>query len=168
MSRLIRALQAAAIFLPVLASGINLAASILLVPRLLESPTPLMLRQWAKNMAFSRVLFPATLYPTAAALYLLAWHFRGGDVRGRLYLAAGLLCSGVGPYTWMVVMPTNRRILGKAEAMKDVALTEEVVEVDGPGREASARWLVDHWGMLNLPRAFMMGLAGALGLVAAV
>ena len=45
----IRAAQAAAIFLSAFSAGTNLSLSYFVVPRLLESPTPLMLQQWRRT-----------------------------------------------------------------------------------------------------------------------
>lgn len=166
----VRTAQATTIFLSAFTCGANLADSFLLIPRILESPTPLMVRQWLRAYSNTKLFFPAVLEPTAVVFYLLAWHFRRGSVSllaapSRLYLAAGLLCQAIGPYTWFVVFPTNRKIMRKVEETSEVALFEEVVEA-GERREESAKWLVDHWGMLNLPRGIMMGVASILGLVA--
>lgn len=172
----VRVAQGTTIFLSAFLSGANLADSFLLIPRILESPVPLMVRQWQRAFNQTRVFFPVLLEPCAALFYLLAWHFRGATpsslqgrlpllTRSKLYVAAGLLCQVVGPYTVVVVAPTNRRIKRKVEQTEGMALTEEVVEKED-AREESARWLVDHWGMLNLPRGIMIGLAGVLGLVA--
>lgn len=172
----IRAAQATTVLLPTFTCGVNFAASFFLVPRLLESPTPLMVRQWLRFYNTASIFYPAMLQPAAAVLFFLSWHFRGmttfgggGSIftRSRLYLCAGLLCLGPGPYTWFVIGPTNKKIMRKIEETKDMSLTEEVVETERQ-REDNAKWLVDHWGMLNLPRGIMMGLAGILGLVAAV
>lgn len=170
----IRAAQAATIFVPVFTCGVNFAASFFLIPRLLESPTPLMVRQWLRFYDVAKIFYPVTLEPAAAVFFFLSWHFRatsnilsGGSVftRSKMYLYAGLLCLGLGPYTWLVMDPTNNKIMRKIEETKDMSLTEEVVEAGGE-REESAKWLVDHWGVINLPRGIMMGFAGVLGLAA--
>lgn len=172
-SPLIRTAQATSIFLSALSCGVNLADSFLLVPRLLESPTPLMVRQWQRSYNITVVFFPSILQPVAAIFYYLSWHFRraggggGASTQSKLYLAAGLLCSAIGPYTWFVVFPTNKKIMRKVEETKDLMATEEVMETNG-ARAESAKWLVDHWGVLNLPRGIMMGVAGILGLVATI
>lgn len=165
---LTRTAQAAAIFLSTFACGANLALSFGLVPRLLESPTPIMVRQWLRTYSNTKYFFPASTYPVVVAFYFLSWHFRGtGGAKAKLYLAAGLLLSCIGPYTRVVIFPTNRKLIAKVEETKDMTLFEEAVEATVQ-REESAKWLVDHWGMLNLPRGIAWGLAGLLGLVATV
>lgn len=172
-SPVIRTAQATSIFLSAMACGVNLADSFLLIPRLLESPTPLMVRQWQRSYNVTVVFFPSVLQPVAAVFYYLSWHFRraggggGAPAQSKLYLAAGLLCSAIGPYTWFVVFPTNRKIVRKIEETKDAPATEEIVETN-VAREESAKWLVDHWGILNLPRGILMGAAGVLGLLATI
>lgn len=152
---ILRLAQTTSITLSLLSSGIALAESFLLIPRLLESPVPLMLRQWRALVTTSSRLFRATTLPAAAAFFLLSW---ACSPRGA-YLGAGLLCGAVGPYTWLVVAPTNRELECRAEGAEGEM---------GVEREASARWLVDHWGVLNLPRGVALGVAGVLGLTAAL
>ncbi|KAI3399767.1 hypothetical protein diail_5563 [Diaporthe ilicicola] len=173
----IRTTQAVSIFLSTLAGGGNLALSILVVPRLLESPTPLMLRQWVNSYRLTRVLFP-TLgnIPGLTYLFLSYHHHRdslsaGAPAKARAYLAASLLCFSVVPYTLALLIPINRKILRKAEEMKGMKAVEgaEVQEEGvGPLGEESAKWLVDHWGMLNLGRGIAWSVAGMLGLAATV
>lgn len=171
----IRLTQAASILLSSLASGGGVALSALLVPRLLESPTPLMLRQWANSHRVTRAVFPA-LGNLSTALYLGLAYAHRARARGLgLYLSAGALCLAVTPYTWAFVLPLNRRILRKAEEMRGLEGkgTEEVdamgLEEEGVGpKEEGAKWLVDQWGVWNLGRGVAWGLAAMLGLAATV
>lgn len=164
----IRATEAASIFLSTLTAGSNLALSILVVPRLLESPTPLMLRQWVNSYRLTRVLFPSLASVTGLSYLFLSYHHHrsAAATKARAYLGAGLLCLSIMPYTAAFVLPTNWKILRKAEEMKDLKAVEGV-EVEEQGEE-SAKWLVDHWGMLNLPRGIVTAFAGILGVAATV
>lgn len=164
----IRATEAASIFLSTLTAGSNLALSILVVPRLLESPTPLMLRQWVNSYRLTRVLFPSLASVTGLSYLFLSYHHHrsAAATKARAYLGAGLLCLSIMPYTAAFVLPTNWKILRKAEEMKDLKAVEGV-EVEEQGEE-SAKWLVDHWGMLNLPRGIVTAIAGILGVAATV
>lgn len=170
----IRTAEAASIFLSTLTAGGNLALSILVVPRLLESPTPLMLRQWVNSYNLTRVIFPALGSLSGLSYLFLSYHHHHSSAaaaKARAYLGAGLLCLSVMPYTWAFIIPTNRKILRKAEEMGPLKAVEGV-EVEeqgvGPRGEESAKWLVDHWGMLNLPRGIVPAVAGILGLAATV
>lgn len=174
-SSAIRTTQAASVFLSTLGAGGNLALSILVVPRLLESPTPLMLRQWVNSYNLTKVLFPTLGSLPGLAYLFLSWHHHhylsAATAKSRTFLAAGLLCLGVLPYTRVFIVPTNRKILRKAEEMKGMKAVEGVeVEEEGVGPlgEESAKWLVDHWGMLNLGRGVAWAVAGMLGLAATV
>lgn len=174
----IRLTQAATILISTLTSGSSLALSTLLTPRLLESPTPLMLHQWSNSHKVTGRIFPV-LGTLSTVLYLsLAHQFRSFSTgtKGRLYLAAGLLCFSVTPYTWAFMIPLNKRILRKAEEMRGLegmgAVEVERMDLEeegvGPRGEEGAKWLVDQWGVWNLGRAVAWGLAGVLGLAATV
>ena len=111
-----RTAQATALFLSAAASGVSLSLSALVIPRLLESPTPLMLQQWARSFHRSRwMVLSATESAAAAYLYL---SYRAGLHRaptGRLYLAAVALCLGIVPYTAVALIPINRKLFGRLE-----------------------------------------------------
>lgn len=170
----IRTAEAATIFLSTLTAGGNLALSFLVVPRLLESPTPLMLRQWVNSYNITKVVFPALGSLSGLSYLFLSYHHHHHSAvasKARAYLAAGLLCLSVMPYTGFLIVPTNKKILRKADEMKGMKAVEGV-EVEekgvGPLGEDSAKWLVDHWGMLNLPRGIVTAVAGMLGLAATI
>lgn len=165
----IRATEAAAIFLSTLTAGSNLALSILVVPRLLESPTPLMLRQWVNSYRRTRIIYPSLASVTGLSYLFLSYHHHrsaAAAIKAKAYLGAGLLCLSIIPYTAAFVLPTNWKILRKANEMRDVKAVEGV-EFEEQGEE-SAKWLVDHWGMLNLPRGIVTAFAGILGLATMV
>lgn len=198
---LIRTAQTTAIFLSASTSGASLALSALLVPRLLDAPAPLMLRQWARAVQTTKKVIPALVGAAAAGYFLLAYRFwpAGPGTAGRTllgvgaggsYALAGLLCVSIMPYTWAVQMPTNRRIYDKmaemgmdeagemrglaggagpswvlAEAAAGAAAALADVSAE---KEQSAKYLVDHWGLLNLGRAAMIAAAGLVGLSASL
>lgn len=165
-----RIAQATSIFLPAFASGASMAHSCLLIPHILESPPPLMLRQWLGSYSSAKVFFPAVLEPTTVVFCLLAWQFcpRGGPLpmRSKLYMAAALLCQAIVPYTLLVVFPTNRKIVRKMDEMVEGETSSTTTGVDS--ERETAKCLVHHWGWLNLPRGIMMAVASILGLVATV
>lgn len=177
----VRLAQGASILLSALASGVSLSLSALLVPRLLESPTPLMLRQWAHT---DRRLV-AAVSPAAAGSYLWLASSRRGRGAGWWYLAAGLLTAGVVPYALVVMAGTNRRLRALAErvaADADVDVDVAAKEGDGGGVEVEVgaeaeaegevkgekgpKYWVDWWGVLNLGRTAMLVAGSVCGLVA--
>ena len=157
----LRAVQAISIFASTTASGASLALSFFLVPRLLESPTPLMLRQWVNSFNVTKKVFPVLGHLAGLSYFYLAY-----KTKSRLFLTAGVLCAGMTPYTFGVIMPTNRKLMAKADEMRSMGATDEVVEIGA--REETAKYLVDHWGILNLPRGLMLAAAGAIGLYASL
>ncbi|KAL2018414.1 hypothetical protein VTK56DRAFT_892 [Thermocarpiscus australiensis] len=173
----IRLTQATALFLSSLASGVSLSLSALVVPRLLESPTPLMLHQWARTFAAGRATMPPAALATAAAYAWLAVKATtttpgvvvgggGGSRAGCYYAAAAALSVGVVPYTWAFMMRTNRRLLGMRDRVVVAGALEAESEEVGAEEEKGAKYLVDWWGMLNLGRAVMLMGASALGFAA--
>ncbi|KAL2184423.1 DUF1772-domain-containing protein [Thermothelomyces heterothallicus CBS 203.75] len=174
-----RLAQATALLLGTLSAGANLTLSAFLVPRLLESPTPLMLRQWVRTYRRGAATVPfAAGLAAAAYTYLYYLGTRGGGsggggaasasalLRARAYLAAGALTIGIVPYTLAVMAGTNselkrmERAVGEvagADAAEGPAGEEEVVVVE----EESAKRLVDWWGVLNLGRGVLL-LAGSI------
>lgn len=161
----IRALQAGAIFASTSAGAAGVALSALIIPRLLESPTPLMLRQWANSFAVTKKVFPGIDGLAGVLYFALAYQF-WGSTKSKLYVLAGGMCLSVFPYTLALVVPTNRKLFKKVEETKMLSATDEVVEP--MKREETAKYLVDHWGILNLPRAVVVGAAGLVGLYASL
>lgn len=66
------------------------------------------------------------------------------------------------PFTLGIVMPTNNKLMRKAEEMSALEKEDEVVEV-GLGEE-TAHKLVDNWGVLNLVGGLMFTGSAVLGL----
>jgi hypothetical protein len=82
-------------------------------------------------------------------------------LRWHLYLASGLLAVGIVPYTQLVIAPTNRKLLAKAEETSTLAVEDTVVEI-GLGGE-TAHKLVDDWATLNVGSSILLGLAAVIG-----
>ncbi|EGZ77216.1 hypothetical protein NEUTE2DRAFT_78435 [Neurospora tetrasperma FGSC 2509] len=147
--------QSLSVLLSASATGASLSLSFFLVPRLLESPTPLMLTQWRRT--YEQTFSTLNRAGAAAALgyLLLAWRFgvrysseilsggRGMQAlklvkRGRMYAVAGaLLVLGMAPYGWVVLGGVERRLVARAEAveraMRQKGVDVEVGELGGGG-----------------------------------
>ncbi|KAK3355148.1 hypothetical protein B0H65DRAFT_544423 [Neurospora tetraspora] len=138
--------QSLSVLLSASASGASLSLSFFLVPRLLESPTPLMLTQWRR--VYEQTFSTLNRAGAAAALgyFLLAWRFgvrytsevvKGGGLqglklvkRGRMYAVAGaLLVLGMAPYGWVVLGGVERRLVARAEAVER-AMRQKGVDVE--------------------------------------
>ncbi|KAK1830342.1 hypothetical protein QBC39DRAFT_354232 [Podospora conica] len=160
----IRLAQATSILLSSSLTGVSLAISAFLVPRLLELPVPLMLLQWRATFhQGSKTMPPAAAAAAALYFYLAAAHRRTD--RGVPYLAAGALSFGIIPYTVAFMMATNRMLEARAARAERVGMLEEVVEeAEGVG----SKYLVDRWGMLNLGRTVMVGVAAVVGALATI
>ncbi len=78
------------------------------------------------------------------------------------YAAAGVLSVGIVPYTFAVLMPTNKKLLEMVEVQGIVELSTRDMKIKEEG-ERSAHQLVDWWGVLNLGRGLMLAGSGLLG-----
>lgn len=100
---------------------------------------------------------------------------------GRVYLTAGLLALGIVPYTRLLMWDTNLELMKKGREMngsawgatansaskgkgKEIEHEEREIAVVTEEQEKGAKYLVDHWGLLNLGRAALVGAAAVLGL----
>ncbi|KAL8392607.1 hypothetical protein RB595_002704 [Gaeumannomyces hyphopodioides] len=166
----VKALQAATLFAVSAASGATLGISFFTVPLLLDSPTPLMLRLWERNLTRSRDAFvPADLLCSLGFAALAALPARPARCRYAA-AAAAALAAAVVPYTLLVVMPTNRKLLRRAElarALGPAVAGDADEDVVRPADEPeSSKLLVDRWGMLNLGRCALLISSAALGFYA--
>ncbi|KLU88524.1 hypothetical protein MAPG_07509 [Magnaporthiopsis poae ATCC 64411] len=172
-----KALQAASLFAVSAASGATLGLSFFVVPTLLEAPTPLMLHLWERTLLRGRnILAPIDLLSSlgfaSLAIRLSRAAASSSSVPSRCYGAAAVLAASVVPYTLLVVMPTNRKLLRRTELARALgpAAAAAAADDDDAVRPAdepeSSKSLVDHWGMLNLGRSALLLVSAALGFYA--
>ncbi|KAK4042211.1 hypothetical protein C8A01DRAFT_14164 [Parachaetomium inaequale] len=163
----LRLTQGTALLLSTLSSGVSLTLSTFLVPRLLESPTPLMLTQWRRTYTRGASTVPFAAVAAAAGYIYLGLRTPGlGLCRSRLYLAAAALTVGIAPYTQLVMGGTN----GELKRLEQRAAVEaEMVELPAEviaEEERGAKALVDWWGVLNLGRTGLLVGGAVCALVA--
>ncbi|CZR61030.1 uncharacterized protein PAC_10926 [Phialocephala subalpina] len=151
-------------------AGQTITLSTFLIPRLLDSPTPLMLKQWNTMFQVGRKAGPQLALLSAISYFYLSYKSHLSPLpafsntllsKTTSYAIAGLLSIGIVPYTLIFISGTNSKLLKKVEETKTLKVSDEVVEV-GLGNE-SAHALVDWWGMLNLGRGALLVASGVLG-----
>lgn len=76
------------------------------------------------------------------------------------YVAAGLLCIAMVPYTPIFLGSTNTELMKMGAEAANSASEAVLKNLQGQ----TAHQLVDQWGMLNLPRAAFLFVGGVLGL----
>lgn len=158
----IRSLQAATLFNTGILTGVSLSLSSIGVGLILEPRTTLsLLRQFSRLLRSSRLLFSAAApvlvgVPSA----FLAYTFRASSAKARLYLFSAALCLGPVPYARLFMRETEDKLEEKAAAGTSVAGEEAELLLR---REETAKYLVDHWGVLNLGRVLMVAAAGFAG-----
>ncbi|ELR04378.1 hypothetical protein VC83_06587 [Pseudogymnoascus destructans] len=147
-----RVLQTVGLTTTAILAGASASFSIYTVPRLLESPTPLLLKQFKHMFAAGHDTVPAGTVVAVTSLLYLAYDSRAaGSPAWRGYATAAALALGIIPYTLIVMMGTNKVLLD--EAVAEVAA--EKVET----KAASVKQLLDQWATMNLGRSVLMASA---------
>jgi hypothetical protein len=149
-------------------AGSVVTISAMLVPRLLESPSPLLLKQWKHAFDVGKATIPPLAGICSLCFGYLAYEAkRAPNAIPRLwqmYTASALLCIGIAPYTLTAMASTNNKIIKKAEETSALKADDKIVEV-GLGGE-SAHQLVDKWATLNMGRGIMLATAAVLSTLA--
>ncbi|KAB5549984.1 hypothetical protein GE09DRAFT_1128591 [Coniochaeta sp. 2T2.1] len=166
----IRCLQTATTLNTGILTGVALSLSSIGVSLALESPTTFtVLRQWSFLLRSSRLLFSAAVPVLVGLPYaFLAFTFRPAastSTKAMLYLLSAALCLGPVPYGRLFMRETEEKLEGKAAAGLSVGAEAAELKLK---REETAKYLVDHWGVLNLGRVAMVLGAGLAGLGASV
>jgi len=172
----LRLAQAIGITSSAFAAGVTFAGSYFLIPRLLESPTPIMVSQWRK--AFwrgAKTVIPIGVTSALSYLYL-AYQFHSHNKHSNAFsaewkvnFAAGLLSFGTFVYTATAMADTNNKLLAKASEMEKLSEKDKKVDVVEIGLgEETAHKLVDKWASLNLGRSAIFMLSTAAGTYAAL
>ncbi|KAK8089097.1 hypothetical protein PG997_004058 [Apiospora hydei] len=175
----LRALQATNAAVLTTTAGLNLGLSFFVMPRLLESPTPLMLRQWGRMFAVTSRFFPPAMMVPGLVHAVLAYYYytvaaaattaARGLQKGAVYNAvAALVALSVMPWTLGLMVPINEKLLRKVDAAQSLGANEVEGREVGVKEEETAHALVDRWALLNLYRGGDVLVSGCLGLYAAL
>ncbi|KFY23827.1 hypothetical protein V493_05616 [Pseudogymnoascus sp. VKM F-4281 (FW-2241)] len=145
-----RVLQTIGLTTTAILTGASASFSLYTVPRLLQSPTPLLLKQFKHMYASGHDSIPTATVVAATSLLYLAYDSRAvGSPAWRGYATAAALALGIVPYTLIVMMGTNKVLLDRAEE------EEEKVEAQA----ASVKQLLDQWATMNLGRSLLLASA---------
>ncbi len=90
----IRAVQVAALFISTTMTGVSLSLSAFVIPRLLESPTSLMLQQFSRSLERGHRTMPPTSQAAALTYLYLAYRFG---------LREGITRPAIPPGGWLVL-----------------------------------------------------------------
>lgn len=160
----IRLTQAVGLTTSLLLGGGNCAISVLFVPRLLESPAPLLLQQWNNLYQVGMRTFPPLAIVASVSYFYLARDAGFGESwKATAYAISGALTVGIIPYTLLFMKKVNGKLATKLEEIRNLGKPESVVEEEESVGEESAHQLLDLWGLLNLMRGLMLSTAGVLG-----
>jgi hypothetical protein len=161
-----RLLQTVGISSSLILSGLITGTSVVFVPRIMELPTPLLVRLWNKmyDQGKSRI-GPLAIVPLLTYSYLAYSEHRAAfpaQWKVNSYAAAGALAAGIVPYTILAMRRTNEILMEKAAEMRSLKNTDNVVEI-GLAPAETAHKLLDIWALLNLGRAALMATSGVVG-----
>lgn len=149
------------------------ALSVVSVPALSKSqkqdsvPAGYLARQWKYIFEDGKVQNPGVAAIASASFAYLAWSVRSGTALSlivpknsvRVYSISALLAIGVVPFTMLFMLPTNNRLIAKAEQAAGVkgavaADDKEVIE------------LLRKWSVLSGIRSLVPLLGGVISLAA--
>ncbi|TVY46341.1 Noranthrone monooxygenase, partial [Lachnellula occidentalis] len=103
-----------------LLAGANISFSLIALPRILESPTPLLIQQWKHLFTSGRATLPPMALLSSSLFFYLASQARSSSSKPTSalpeesfwgYVAAGVLALSIVPYTMVFMSPTNERLL---------------------------------------------------------
>ncbi|KAJ9637128.1 hypothetical protein H2199_007414 [Coniosporium tulheliwenetii] len=157
----IRLTRAVGITASAFLAGQSAALSYILVPSILEAPAPLAVRQWRKAFNIGKIVGPVLSVLSGGIFAYLANREPRTSSAFKFYTAAAVLLPSIIPYTTLVMMPVNRKLLSKADSLANVSITDDTES--GVAREETAHALIDKWAMLNLGRALMTSIGAFCG-----
>lgn len=119
-------------------AGASLSISFNTIPRLLESPPHLLLKQWNNLFQQGKAFFPIASLIPAGSFFFLAYK-QTDKLKLKLFAAAGALAVGIVPYTLLFMMYTNTKLLGKVDEEQAVYANQYGGDADdvssGSGRK---------------------------------
>ncbi|RDL41802.1 uncharacterized protein BP5553_01781 [Venustampulla echinocandica] len=147
-----------------LMTGTALSISFLFTPILLQSPSGVLLRQWASLYGTMKTVAQVNTAITSASFFYLAYKIHNREISGWLagYVAAGVLNVAIVPYTLIVMRGTNGKLLRKEEEVRGLGKMDNAVDITVEGE--TVHQLVDWWAVLHLGRCLMLGTGLGLGL----
>lgn len=119
-------------------AGASLSISFISVPRLLESPPHLLLKQWNNLYQQGKAFFPTASIIPAASFFFLAYK-ETDKLKLKLFATAGTLALGMMPYTILFMLYTNKKLLDKADEAQGLYADQVGGDIDdvssGSGRK---------------------------------
>ncbi|OCK77577.1 hypothetical protein K432DRAFT_384580 [Lepidopterella palustris CBS 459.81] len=152
--------QAVGITASAFLTGQSAAISYATVPSILLAPAPLAARQWKKLFGIGARVAPGLSIVSAVACGYLAYRESPSSPAFKLYAAAAVLVSSTIPYTLLLMLPTNKKLVEKSDSLASTELTDKAAEA-GIAKEETVHALIDKWATFNLGRAILAGI-GAL------
>jgi hypothetical protein len=135
--------------------GANISLSFMMIPSLLEAPAPLLAKQWKKAYDKGKALAPPISLLASGIFGYLAYRERSTSTTAfSLYTTAAVLGPSIVPYTLIVMGPTNKKLLEKADSLASSTVGDAVAEARA-AKEDTVHALADKWASLNLVRAII-------------
>jgi len=148
-------------------AGTNLSTSFLSMPAFMKAPAPLLAEQWSAVYNKGAVTIPPlTVVASAAFASLAIREYRLGTSALWTYATAAVVGVAVIPFTFFVMMPTNKALLAKADSTSSATAGDAAEEAKGGDESTHA--LADRWTTFNFVRGVTSTVAGLVGLWAAL
>jgi len=151
-------------------AGKTLTQSVAATPALLESPAPLLARQWLKltnNTISDKWLVPAVALFHTGVFGYLAYREPKQSTASYLYTSSASLLGLLVPYTLLIAGPIVQKLDRKAESFSGASLEDTKLE-EGIAQEETVHGLVDQWALVNFGGALISGLGAVLATWAVV
>ncbi|KAM3077542.1 hypothetical protein ACMFMG_006879 [Clarireedia jacksonii] len=113
-------------------AGANLSVSFITVPRLLESPPHLLLKQWANLYHQGKAFFPVASLLPAGSFFFLAYK-ETDKLKLKSWAAAGALSVALAPYTLLTMMYTNRKLFSKLDEAQGMVYSDREWDDEASG-----------------------------------
>jgi hypothetical protein len=85
----------------------------------------------------------------------------------KLNLAATVLIPSIIPFTLLFIMPTNKKLIERMDALASTGLEDKAAEA-GIAEAETTHALIDKWGVLNLARCVLIAAGSLCTIVAAL
>ncbi|KAF2455847.1 hypothetical protein BDY21DRAFT_306461 [Lineolata rhizophorae] len=148
-------------------AGQTTCYSLSVAPSLMDAPAPLLAKQFKKNYDFGKIAGPAMSLVSSLSFGYLAGKASPSSPQFKLYTVAAILGPAIVPYTFAVMMKTNKKILAKAAEAEKSAEAPATAEAS-TAEEENTHALVDKWATMNLGRGVLTLASAILGAWAAV
>ena len=130
------------------------------------APEPLVARQWKKVYDRGVSTSPPLALTSALMFSFVSYKWYGtlNQPKAELYGLSALLTIGIVPYTLLVMLPTNKKLMNRAEEAEALSAEQQLIGAKDTSKDPSTKELLDRWATHNLARGLFPLAGSVLGL----